>query len=364
MKRDVPLAAIDPRAASIESATYYPWFDWLRAVCASVVVLHHAGALKFWSQSGNFAVVVFFALSGWLIGGILLDTKPGGLPRFYFNRAVRIWIPYYLALALLLALSILREPVTAKWLEIVSYQVSFVYNLFGTRQLAEFGNAMPQQGTFSHSWSVNAEEQFYLVAPILLVLGARHIGRSRAVWGVLAVAALALAPLYAAIVLGVLAAIMTRCHGAIHRTRAGRWTLLTVLTLGAAGLAVAPDHYQVIAPFPALSIVLLLAAPGPQHAGGVLFGGMSYPLYLNHWIAIYAVNAVHKHGLPIGSALLRQVLVLAVAIALACAMYWWIDRPILKRRGAWFTARRGLVLTVSAYAMVGAGLVLGAALWR
>ena len=53
MKRDVPLAAIDPRAASIESATYYPWFDWLRAVCASAVVLHHAGALEFWPQSGQ-----------------------------------------------------------------------------------------------------------------------------------------------------------------------------------------------------------------------------------------------------------------------------------------------------------------------
>jgi peptidoglycan/LPS O-acetylase OafA/YrhL len=277
---------------------------------------------------------------------------------------VRIWVPYYLALGLLLALSILREPVTAKWLEIVGYQLTFVYNLFGTRQLAEFVNAMPQKGTFSHSWSVNAEEQFYLFAPLLLVLGARRLGRSPAVWGVLAVAALALAPLYAAIVLGVLAATVARRYGALHRRPAGRWALLTTLTLSAAGLAVAPDHYQTIAPFSALSIVLLLAAPGPQHVGGVLFGGMSYPLYLNHWIAIYAVNAVHAHAVPISNPLVRQVFVLALAIALACAMYWWIDRPVLKRRGEWFTQRRGRILTASAYAIVFVGLVLGAALWR
>ena len=196
------------------------------------------------------------------------------------------------------------------------------------------------------------------------MLSPRHIRRSPAVWGVIAVAALALAPLYAAIVLGVLAAIVARRYGALHRTPAGRWILLTLLTVSAIGLAVAPDFYQFIAPFPALSIVLLLATPGPQHPGGVLFGGMSYPMYLNHWIAIYAVNAVHKHGVPISSALLRQALVLALAIALASAMYWWIDRPVLKRRGKWFTARRGRVLTASAYAIVSAGLVLGAALWR
>jgi peptidoglycan/LPS O-acetylase OafA/YrhL len=356
----VLLSQSDPRAGSIESPTYYPWFDWLRAVCASAVVLHHAGALRGWSHAGNFAVVVFFALSGWLIGAILLDMKPGQLPRFYFNRAMRIWIPYFVALGLLLAVSVMREPITAKWLEIVAYKLTFVYNLFGTRQLAEFVQAMPEKGTFSHAWSIHAEEQFYLLAPLLLVIAGR---RSPAVWAVLAVVVLALAPLYGAIVLGVLAATIARRFGPVHRTPAGRVGLLVLLATGVAGLALAPGSYDVIAPFPALAVVLLLAMPGPQHPGGVLFGGMSYPLYLNHWIALYAVQWVNTHGLPMGAPL-RQGLALAVAIAVACGLYWWIDRPVLRRRGKWFTTARGRVVTAGAYAMVGAGLVLGAVLWN
>ncbi|WP_368509181.1 acyltransferase family protein [Aliiglaciecola sp. 1_MG-2023] len=56
------------------------------------------------------AVDIFFALSGWLIGGILLETKRKDLPRFYFNRAIRIWVPYYIALILLLLLSLMTDP--------------------------------------------------------------------------------------------------------------------------------------------------------------------------------------------------------------------------------------------------------------
>jgi peptidoglycan/LPS O-acetylase OafA/YrhL len=46
-----------------------------------------------WDTAANLAVQIFFALSGWLIGGILLRTDVQDLPRFYFNRATRIWIP-------------------------------------------------------------------------------------------------------------------------------------------------------------------------------------------------------------------------------------------------------------------------------
>ena len=76
--------------------TYYPYFDYLRIALATIVMLGHDGLIR-WGQSGNLAVQVFFALSGWLIGGILLRLSTDDLPRFYFNRALRIWIPYYIA---------------------------------------------------------------------------------------------------------------------------------------------------------------------------------------------------------------------------------------------------------------------------
>jgi peptidoglycan/LPS O-acetylase OafA/YrhL len=71
---------------------YYPWFDWLRFGLALVVLFYLEGLFKSF-HAGNLAVQVFFALSGWLIGGILVKLQRKELPRFYVNRALRIW-PY------------------------------------------------------------------------------------------------------------------------------------------------------------------------------------------------------------------------------------------------------------------------------
>jgi peptidoglycan/LPS O-acetylase OafA/YrhL len=261
------------------------------------------------------------------------------------------------AVALLLSIAIWRDPITSKWLEIVGYKLTFVYNLFGTRQLAGFVNAMPVKGTLSHVWSVNAEEQFYLLAPLLLVVGARYAGRSIAVWPAISLGAFLFVPAYAAIALGVLAAIVARRHGDLHLTPPGRAALTGLLVVGVTGLAL-DLGYETFAPIASIAIVLLLAVPGRQHPGGAVWGGMSYPLYLNHWIAIYAANFLRLSH-PI-----RHVLVLALAIAIATVLYWWIDRPLLARRPKLYTRARGRAVTLTAYATVALGIGLGIVLWH
>ena len=333
---------------------YFPWFDWLRAACACMVMWYHGQVLP-WNQSGNFGVQVFFALSGWLIGGILLKTEPRELPRFYFNRAVRIWAPYYLAAALLLTLSVLREPITSKWIEIVVYKLTFVYNLFGVPQLAQFHDAMPQKGTLSHFWSVNVEEQFYLASPALLVLLARRGGRSPVLWFLLALVGLVYG--LGAIMLGVFAATLVHRHGPLHRHPGTRLAMFVGL-LACVVLLATDFHYDIVAPIAGLFIVLLLAVPGRRSKLGTIFGGMSYPLYLNHWIGIFASNALLSrlagaHASP----WLAAVLQAAIDIPLAIALYWYIDRRLLAHRSEWYTARRGVAVTVLAYAIIAVGLV-------
>jgi len=335
---------------------YYPWFDWLRAACAVTVVLYHDHVIG-WAHAGNFAVQVFFALSGWLIGGMLLKMDESELPRFFFNRALRIWVPYYIAVALLLLLAVFRDTITAKWVEIVVYKLTFVYNLFGTRQLAQFVDFMPQKGTLSHVWSVNAEEQFYLVAPLILVLLAKRMGRSVALWCAIAVAAYWLNS-YVAIVLGVLAAVFVRRHGNLHLQTTGRLSL-TVMG-GIACVAVCFDLlYLAASPIAALCIVLMLATPGPRHPYGNLFGGMSYPLYLNHWIGAFAFNYLMS---SMRDTPLRHALSAVANIALAMALYWWIEKPLLAMRSGWFTPTRGKRITLMAYAMVAMGCSYG--IWK
>lgn len=255
-----------------EKLNYYPLFDWLRLILALTVCFYHSGIFG-WVQSGNFAVQVFFALSGWLIGSILLSTSKIDLPRFYFNRALRIWVPYFFALLLLVVASLLHDPITPKWFEIIFYKISFVYNLFAPQQLDLYRNLFPLQGTGNHFWSVNAEEQFYLLSPLLLVLAPARIGKSVWVWVGISLLAL-FTKNYASIVLGVLSAVIVKEYGDIHLSIVVRLILISTIILSFIGFTMQYD-YLLIAPLCSISIVMLLASKGEKNTLGSFAGGIS-----------------------------------------------------------------------------------------
>ncbi|MBR0871272.1 acyltransferase [Bradyrhizobium tropiciagri] len=70
--------------------------DALRGLAISLVIAHHYLDFGF----GALGVNLFFVLSGFLIGGILLDTRdqPGFFTSFYGRRAFRILPLYWLLL--------------------------------------------------------------------------------------------------------------------------------------------------------------------------------------------------------------------------------------------------------------------------
>ena len=335
---------------------YYPWFDWLRITLAFAVLLGHDGLLNGWSHAANFAVQVFFALSGWLIGGILLNISTVDLPKFYFNRALRIWVPYFFALALLVLASLLHDAITPKWLEFVFYKLSFVYNLFGPPQLAAYKLAMPLQGTGNHFWSVNAEEQFYLLAPLLLVMMPARIGKKIFTWVALALLAWFFGE-YASIVFGVLAAILIKHFGNIHLTKIARIIFSLTIFLSIAGF-IGGINYERIAPFCAISIVMLLATTGKQTALGTFVGGVSYPLYMNQWIGGFVTNAIFKHFGSHESGF-KHLLTIVLSLLIASVFYWCIDKQILAARPKLYTLARGKLITVIAYGSVLIGLCVG-----
>jgi peptidoglycan/LPS O-acetylase OafA/YrhL len=143
----------------------------------------------------------------------------------------------------------------------------------------------------------------------------------------------------------------------VHLTVLGRIASVVVLSLSVVGF-VSGQNYAAIAPFAGLAIVLLLAIPAPQHPMGALFGGMSYPLYLNHWMGVFALNFLMP---GMRDAPIRQALSAVANIGIAMLLYWWIDRRLLNQRGSWFTPQRGQAVTIGAYAMVAAGIAYG--LW-
>ncbi len=335
--------------------TYYPYFDYLRIALATIVMLGHDGLIH-WGQSGNLAVQVFFALSGWLIGGILLKLSKDDLTRFYFNRALRIWIPYYIACVLLIFASLVRDPINFKWAEFVFYKLSFVYNLFGPPQLAQYVQSMPLQGTGNHFWSVNAEEQFYLIAPLLLVLAAPKFGRSIFFWSVITLISW-LTNIYGSIVFGVLAAVVVHHYGPIHLNNRFRYVLLGT-TLASIGGIVGGINYAILSPIFSVGIVLLLAVKGTQDRVGAFLGGMSYPLYLNHWIGVVMGNLLLS-PLNLRDSPLRHLLSIILNLGIAAGLYWWVDRRIVEVRGSLFSKKRGLIAISIAYTLAVIGVVVG-----
>lgn len=115
-------------------------------------------------------VDLFFVLSGFLIGGIIFQNhqKKGFLKVFWIKRACRI-LPLYLVVCLCcMFLKHLLDPNTFGWLfdglmPFWSY-FSFTQNFFmGARET--YGG-----GFLSVTWSLAVEEQFYVFAPLAVLL--------------------------------------------------------------------------------------------------------------------------------------------------------------------------------------------------
>ncbi|MBZ5663364.1 MAG: acyltransferase [Acidobacteriia bacterium] len=142
-----------------------PELDSVRGIAVTGVVLLHAfftqyGSLHFSGMPqlflratlyGWLGVNLFFVLSGFLITGILLDSreKPQYFRRFYTRRALRILPAYYL---LLILLALLHQASSA------FLGLSFVYLANVTGLFGIFADYPPL-------WSLAVEEHFYIFWP-------------------------------------------------------------------------------------------------------------------------------------------------------------------------------------------------------
>ncbi len=142
---------------------------WRGIAILMVLAFHNFGAPLSLTYPHNFlvhllafgwcGVDLFFVLSGFLIGGILLDhlDSPSYYRTFYLRRACRILPPYLLvALTIELLVRYLGMPHTP-W-----YTYAFTANFACTFGIIWVG--------MWHLWSLSAEEQFYLMLPPLLRL--------------------------------------------------------------------------------------------------------------------------------------------------------------------------------------------------
>jgi peptidoglycan/LPS O-acetylase OafA/YrhL len=139
-----------------------PTLDGLRAVAILIVVASHVDHQGLVGQLGHMGVMIFFALSGYLITMRLLEEygKKGriSLRDFYLRRAFRILPPavtYLAVLSLLVALGIVVCSTASIWGALLFY-VNY-------QKVGEIG------WRAGHFWSLSVEEHFYLFWPLMLV---------------------------------------------------------------------------------------------------------------------------------------------------------------------------------------------------
>lgn len=154
----------------MSTSTRLPGLDSLRAFAIIIVLLYHymvvvslEETFGYITQIGWMGVDLFFVLSGYLIGdqilGALARKQEFSIGKFYLRRLLRT-LPNYYAVCLLYIFGpdILIGSTTADWWRFLTFTQNFEFR---------------PMTTFSHSWSLCIEEQFYLLAPLLFILAAR-----------------------------------------------------------------------------------------------------------------------------------------------------------------------------------------------
>ena len=161
-----------------ENRAFYPALDGLRAVAFLMVFGQHYLQVP-WGWTG---VDLFFVLSGFLITGILFDTRndPHRVRNFYVRRTLRIFPLYYgIMLALVITAPLVHWEWNWHWLVWPAYLGNFARFIYpyntgdALQKLVDFQPSAylgHHYLTFymGHFWSLCVEEQFYLVWPWLV----------------------------------------------------------------------------------------------------------------------------------------------------------------------------------------------------
>ncbi|MGH7440623.1 MAG: acyltransferase family protein [Polyangiaceae bacterium] len=152
----------------------YPALHGMRVLVIVSIVQYHvtlsftfAHAIPFdpdWAATSLnlwFGMDLFFVLSGFIIGSILLraaETGHSNVGRFYMRRAFRTFPAYYFTLTLLaVCFKMTADQHRHLWME-------YVY-------LTNYGMPLiPGNLVMPWGWSLAIEEQFYLAVPLLLIL--------------------------------------------------------------------------------------------------------------------------------------------------------------------------------------------------
>ncbi|HEV2255753.1 MAG TPA: acyltransferase family protein [Streptosporangiaceae bacterium] len=341
----------------------------MRALAVLAVMGFHEGASEL--SGGFLGVDVFFVLSGFLITDLLASQydRTGGLnlKDFWSRRARRLLPALALMLIVVTAAATVIEPgqsasLRPALLAAVTYTSNWYQILHHVSYFATLGlfTAPPP---LDHLWSLAIEEQFYLIWPLLLwLIILRLNGRRARVTATLilaALSALAMALEYSpgdpslvyygtdthasALLIGAALALALPLATVMSLPIAQVRRLDAAGVVGLVLLAWAAGHFSgndravypfglILAAAGAAGLVAAAAGTGVIAAMTSLpplrwVGIRSYGIYLWHWPVIALAGAITGPG-PTSPWL--WLIETGVSIALACASWEFVEKPILR----------------------------------
>lgn len=361
------------------AATFGPWQEFMannffgslngiRAIAILAVLWHHVdrgspSTVLLMLNHGHLGVDMFFIMSGFLIVTLLVRERDRSgdisLPKFYSRRSLRIFPLYYAILGLLTVAFLVKS---------------------GANKADDFFESLPFLATytgnwvelsfFSVAWSLAAEEQFYLIWPVVEKFLAKT-------WGVIAGVVIGLGFVLSMepvrniiedswfspvsymwqiaampIVIGAVVAHLLnneKAFRAIHRYVTHRWSPVIGLVAVLAAASLPSDEPSVMVGFPRLAVYaamtyfLLSCVVVENHSmKGILaskpmarIGIVSYGIYLIHILVVPYIGNLLS---PIGQEALAEIPVvslvgtLIVSWALAEVSFRLFEQPILSFR--------------------------------
>ena len=333
--------------------------DGLRGIAVLLVFAYHLGTAR--CRGGFVGVDVFFVISGYLIGSIILSeigNSKFSLASFYERRVRRILPALFVVLcaSCWFAYRYLLPVESKSFAKSLLAATLSVSNIFFLHQSGYFDGPAAMKPLL-HTWSLAVEEQFYIFLPLLLLAIRRFSSRGK-LWLVATVASIS----FVASMIGV----FHNREAAFYLAHTRAWELLlgTLIAMDLfprislplrniasfSGLALifsAAYFFSAATPFPGASALLpcagaalIIAAgrSGPSFVGRclsftplVFVGMISYSLYLWHWpmIVFQGIGGLLIQGV---SPKTGKLAVLAASLVIATLSWRFIEQPFRGRR--------------------------------
>jgi peptidoglycan/LPS O-acetylase OafA/YrhL len=393
------------RAPQASPIRYRPDIDGLRAIAVLLVVAYHMNlalprSVTLWIEdhiswtvgnklssgiSGGFVGVdVFFVISGFLIGGILLREQANGtfsIVKFYERRVRRI-VPALVVVLLFTCVAAWAALVPAEMKDFAWSSIAATFswaNIYFWKTSGYF-DIQASTKPLLHTWSLAVEEQFYLFLPVFLLAAHRFFRRRLKA----AVVVLALASFISSAI-----AVYRDPTAAFYLAHTRAWELLTgtllalqivpvpssrhgrnlaslvglALVLGSAlwfsSLTKFPGANALV---PCLGAALIITAgvTGSSAVGWFLsarpvafIGLISYSLYLWHWPLMLINELGYFHWFH-----LSKIWLLMVMLLIATLSWRFVEHPF--RDGALRLPRQRLFVAAASAAVLLTSLSLWA----